>query len=105
MSDYGKQLSRIIDVQQKLKEAETKASNLIDEVSRLRNLLRFIGRVVNKDRSVKFLYHNNKVPFVVVPVSLTCEKEGLTLRAYDLHRMVYGHYQLQFITPVFSEDE
>lgn len=105
MSNYGRQLSRIIEVQQQLKEAEAKASNLIDEVSRLRDLLRFIGRVVNKDRSVKFLYHNNKSPFVVVPVSLICRKEGLTLRAYDLHRMVYGDYQLQFITPVFSEDE
>lgn len=120
MSDYGRQLSKIIEIQQKLKEAEVRIADLIDEVNRLRNLLRFIGKAVNKDRSVrffyydeaagkdksvKFLYSDNKAPRIVVPMSITCEKEELILRAYDLHRMVYGDYQLQYITPVFEETQ
>jgi predicted DNA-binding transcriptional regulator YafY len=105
MSDYGRQLSRIIEIQQKLKEAEVRVSDLIDEVDRLKNLLRFIGKVVNKDRSVRFLYSDNKAICVVVPVALLCKKEELILRAYDLHRMIYGDYQLQYITPVFEETQ
>ena len=105
MSDYGRQLSRIIEIQQKLKEAEVRVSDLTDEVDRLKNLLRFISKVVNKDRSVRFLYRDNKALCIVVPVALLCEKEELILRAYDLHRMIYGDYQLQYITPVFEETQ
>ena len=105
MSNYGKQLSKIIDLQQNLKEEKTRVSGLVDEVSALRAMMRFIAKVVNKDRSVRFRYCNGASVYVVVPVSLICDKEELVLRGYDLHRMLYGDYQLQFITPVFLEDE
>lgn len=105
MSDYGRQLSKIIEVQQKLKDTEFRVSGLIDEVDKLRNILRFIGKVVNKDRSVKFIYQDISVPLVVVPVSLTNNKKGeLTLRGYDLHRMIYADYLLSSITPIFPEE-